>query len=165
MAVNRGKVWERCFQESWEHTFPSSFILRLPDQQSGYLGASRNISDFIAFKSPYLFLIECKSTKGNTLPLTNLKQYGKLLEYARFLRVKIGFAVWWVDKGVTAWVPLSSVTAIKEEGKKSIHVDYVKDGLYNIKEIPCVIKRVYPKCDLRILEEDDDEREFGSSPE
>lgn len=67
---------------------------------------------------------------------------------------------------MTAWVPLSSITAIKEEGKKSIHVDYVKNKLYNIKEIPCVIKRVYPRCDLHVLErEDDNERKFGSGSE
>ena len=151
MPVNRGKIWERCFQESWEKTFPSSFILRLPDQQSGYIGTSRNISDFIAFKSPYLYLIECKSIKGNTLPLSNLKQYERLLGYEHLDNVKIGFIVWWCDKGVTAWIPLDSITQLKKENKKSVHVDYVKDKLYNIKEIPNVIKRIYPRCDLSSL--------------
>ena len=151
MPINRGKIWEKCFQESWEKTFPSSFILRLPDQQSGYIGTSRNISDFIAFKSPYLYLIECKSIKGNTLPLSNLKQYERLMGYIHLPYVKIGFIVWWCDKGVTAWISLDSITQLKLENKKSVHVDYVKDKLYNIVEIPNVIKRVYPRCDLSIL--------------
>lgn len=151
MALNKGKMWERCFQESWKATFPSSFILRIPDQQSGYIGTSSNISDFIAFKSPYLYLIECKSTKGNTLPLSNLKQYERLLLYKDLPYVKIGFIVWWIDKGVTAWVPLHSVTDIKNDNKKSIHVDYVKKKLYNIIEVPNTIKRIYPKCNLSVL--------------
>ena len=155
MALNRGKMWERCFQESWKATFPSSFILRIPDQQSGYIGTSSNVSDFIAFKSPYLYLIECKSTKGNTLPLSNLKQYERLLLYKDLPYVKIGFIVWWIDKGVTAWVPLHSVTDIKKDNKKSIHVDYVTQKLYNIIEVKNEIKRIYPKCDLSVMLEEE----------
>lgn len=93
MPINRGKIWERCFQESWEETFPNSFILRLPDQQSGYLGTSRNICDFIGFTNGKLYLIECKSIKGNTLPLSNLKQYERLLSYKGIKDVRIGFIV------------------------------------------------------------------------
>lgn len=156
MALNRGKMWERCFLESWKDTFPASFILRIPDQQSGYMGTSSNISDFIAFKSPYLYLIECKSTKGNTLPLSNLKQYERLLLYKDLPYVKIGFIVWWVDKGITAWVPLSSVTNIKKDNKKSIHVDCVINSAYNIIEVPNRIKRIYPKCDLSVILEEED---------
>lgn len=151
MAINRGKIWERCIKESWERTFSSSLILRLPDQQSGYFATSRNASDFIAFKSPYFYLIECKSIKGNTLPLSNLRQYEMLMEYRNIQNIKIGFMVWWYDKGVTAWVPLDSVTQLKKENKKSIHVDYVTKKLYNIIEVPNVIKRVYPKCDLSVI--------------
>lgn len=151
MAVNKGKIWEKCFQESWEQSFPNSFILRIPDQQSGYFNASKNISDFICFNFPYLFLIECKTIKGNTLPFSNLKQYERMLPYENVKNIKTGFIVWWQDKGVTAWVPTKSITQMKEEKKKSIHVDYVKNKLYNIVEIPNVIKRVYPKCDLKIL--------------
>lgn len=154
MALNKGKIWEKCVKESWERSFPGSFLIRLPDQQSGYLGTSRNISDFIGFKTPCLYLIECKTIKGNTLPLSNLKQYDVLLQYKDIKDVKIGFLVWWQDKGLTAWVPLNSITQLIKEEKKSVHVNYVLDKLYNIIEIPNVIKRVYPKCDLTILEKE-----------
>ena len=151
MTLNKGKIWEKCVKESWESSFPNSFILRLPDQQNGYFGTSRNISDFIAFKSPYLFLIECKTIQGNTLPFSNLKQYEKMLNYQNIPNVKSGFLVWWQDKNVTAWVPLDSVTLLKKENKKSIHVNYVIQKLYDIVQIPNIIKRVYPKCDLSVL--------------
>lgn len=151
MAVNKGKIWEKCVEESWGNSFPNSFILRLPDQQNGYFGTSRNVVDYIAFNSPYLYLIECKTIKGNTLPLSNLKQYERMLAYNKVVYIKIGFLVWWQDKGITAWVPLDTITTLKKENKKSVHVDYVKDKLYNIIEIPNVIKRVYPKCDLTVI--------------
>ena len=151
MTLNKGKIWEKCVKESWESSFPNSFILRLPDQQNGYFGTSRNISDFIAFKSPYLFLIECKTIQGNTLPFSNLKQYEKMLNYQNIPNVKSGFLVWWQDKNVTARIPLDSVTLLKKENKKSIHVNYVIQKLYGIVQIPNIIKRVYPKCDLSVL--------------
>ena len=151
MAINKGKIWERCVQESWINSFPNSFILRIPDQQSGYLGTSRNVSDFIAFVSPYLILIECKTIKGNTLPFANLKQYERLLQYNNIKNIKVGFLVWWQNKGITAWVPVDSIAEMKKDNKKSIHVDYVKNKLYNIIEVPNTIKRIYPKCNLSVL--------------
>lgn len=153
MTVNKGKVWEKCVEESWKDSFPNSFILRLPDQQNGYFGTSRNVVDYIAFNSPYLYLIECKTIKGNTLPLSNLKQYERMLAYNDIRNIKVGFLVWWQEKGITAWVPVSAITTLKDEDKKSVHVDYVKNKLYNIIEIPNIIKRVYPKCDLTCIGE------------
>ena len=47
---------------------------------SGYLGSS-NISDFICYKQPDLFLIECKERKGNTFPI-DFRQYDGLTQYA-----------------------------------------------------------------------------------
>ena len=151
MTVNKGKIWEKCVEESWGNSSPDSFILRLPDQQNGYFGTSRNVVDYIAFNSPYLYLIECKAIKGNILPLSNFKQYERMLNYRQAVNIKIKFLVWWQDKGITAWVPLDGVTKLKEENKKSVHIDYVKDRLYNIIEIPNVIKRVYSKYDLTVL--------------
>ena len=37
-----GKKFEQQFKKDWELSFPNSFIYRLPDQQSGYRGGSRN---------------------------------------------------------------------------------------------------------------------------
>ena len=39
-----------------------------------------NISDSIAYCYPFHFYLECKSIKGNTFPLSNLKQYDKLID-------------------------------------------------------------------------------------
>lgn len=78
MPMNKGKKFEEQVREDLGKTFPNSFILRLPDQQSGYYGSSKNICDFILYVNGTLFLLECKSHKGNTFPLSNLTQFGKL---------------------------------------------------------------------------------------
>ena len=74
-----------------------------------------------------------------------------MLSYQNIPNVKLGFLVRWQDKNVTAWVPLDSVTLLKKENKKSIHVNYVTQKLYDIVQLPNIIKRVYPKCDLSVL--------------
>ena len=48
MAVNRGKQFEDVFRKDWKQSFPDTFLLRLPDQTSGFYG-SRNLCDFIAY--------------------------------------------------------------------------------------------------------------------
>lgn len=81
---------------------PDSFLLRLPDQVSKFAGYSSNICDFVGYKYPKLFLIECKSIHGNTLPFTNLTQFDKLVTYKDISGVNPGVVVWWVDHDVIA---------------------------------------------------------------
>lgn len=59
-----------------------------------------------------------------------------------------------MNKGVTAWVPIDSISEIKKDNGKSVNVKYVETGSYGIKKLPNRIKRIYPKCDLSILLED-----------
>lgn len=60
--------------------FPNCFLYRLPDIQSGYFNSS-NPCDFISFEDKKLYLIECKSIHGNTLPFADIPQYDRLLRY------------------------------------------------------------------------------------
>jgi len=71
------KKFEAFFKKNWIDTVPESFIYRLNDQMSGYMGSS-NISDFICYKKPELFLIECKAHAGNTFPFSAFRQYEDL---------------------------------------------------------------------------------------
>ena len=97
--VNKGKRWEKCVKDSWEACFPSSLIMRLPDQQSGYKATSKNPCDLIGFTKSKLFLIECKTVaKGNTISFDRLTQYADLVEYSKYENVKGGFIIWWQEK-------------------------------------------------------------------
>ena len=149
MSLNRGKQWEMKVKECWHKTMPNSFILRLPDQQSGY-HLSSNVSDYIAFKSPRLFLLECKSVLGNTVPFANLTQYEKMLPYKNVEDIFPGFMVWWVEHGIVAWVPVETVECMKKENKKSVNVKNLKDDS-TITIIPTVKKRILLDCDFSIL--------------
>ena len=152
MAINLGKKFEEKIKECWYKTMPDSFILRLPDQQSGYAHTSSNICDFIGFKSPNCYFIECKSIHGNTLPLANLHQYEKMLPYKDVKNLFIGFLVWWVDLDKVAWVPLNTIIQIKNENKKSVHINMLDDKNYYTVSIPSVKKKVFMESDLSVLE-------------
>lgn len=151
MAVNRGKQWEQKFREDWARTVPASFLLRLPDQVSKFAGYSSNICDFIGYNYPHLFLIECKSIHGNTLPFTNLTQFDKLIDYKDIKGVFPGVIVWWIKHDTVAWISVTEVMKMKNDGKKSINVKMVGEKVYDIVTIPSVKKRVFLDSDYSIL--------------
>lgn len=151
MAVSRGKQWEKKFREDWKKSFPNSFLLRLPDQVSNFAGYSSNICDFIGYHFPCLYLIECKSTLGNTLSFSKITQFDKLVAYKDIKGVKVGILVWWIEHNVVAWIPIKSAIKMKEDKKKSINVKMVEEKVYNIITIPSTKKRVFMDSDYSVL--------------
>ena len=121
MAENRGKKFETVVKEAFEKVEGVS-IDRLHDQTTGYLG-SANICDFIVYKKPYEYYIECKTIHGNTLPLGNItnRQWSGLIEKSQIDGVKAGVLVWFVDKDITMFVPIQTSQAIEKAGFKSVH--------------------------------------------
>ena len=94
MSVNRGKDFENVIKRSFEKVEGVS-IDRLHDQTTGFKG-SRNICDFIVYKEPYEYYIECKSVHGNTLPFSNItdNQWTGMLEKSRIEGVFAGLICW-----------------------------------------------------------------------
>ena len=123
MATNRGKKFEEVVRKAFEKV-PDVSIDRIPDQTAGYLGA-RNICDFIVYKKPYEYYIECKSITGNTFPLSNItdNQWNGMLEKVKIEGVFAGIICWWVNKGVTKFLPIEELARIKIKGAKSIRYD------------------------------------------
>lgn len=90
MPKNEGKVFEDCIKASVPDT---CWIYRLRDNASSFAKGegtrftSSNICDFIAFDdiTRTLFLWECKSTKGTSIPLSMLRdnQIKGLLEASK----------------------------------------------------------------------------------
>jgi Holliday junction resolvase len=151
MAISRGKQFETKFKEDWIRTVPNSFILRLPDQVSNFAGYSSNICDFIAYNYPNLFLIECKTIHGNTLPFSNLTQFEKLVQYKDIKGVYPGVVVWWIDRDVVAWISIETVIKMKQDENKSINVKMVEEKVYDILTIPSVKKRVFLDSDYSVI--------------
>lgn len=150
-GVNRGKQFEGDVREDWKRTVPDSFIIRLPDQISGYINASANPCDLIAFKSPYLFLIECKSIHGNTLPFSNIHQYSKLLKYKGITNLFPGILLWWIDLNTICWVPIEELEKMKKDGKKSVHIKMLDESEYKLFKIPAIKKTVRMQADYSTL--------------
>ena len=132
MAQNRGKQFETVIKKSFLKV-PEVSIDRLHDQLSGLKG-STNICDFIVYKKPYEYYIECKSTHGNTLSIygndpkhkygniTN-NQWEGLLEKSEINGVCAGIICWWIDKDITAFIPIQRLDVHRYQGNKSIRYD------------------------------------------
>ena len=151
MALNKGKQFEEHFKLDFIKSVDGAFLLRLPDQMSGYKGYSKNLCDFIAYKYPNIFLIECKSHEGNTFPLSKLTQYDLLSTKVGIYGVRVGVIIWFIDKDKVVYVPISEITKMKNDGKKSVNINMMNDDAYKLVEIPSEKKRVFLSCDYSVL--------------
>ena len=126
MTVNRGKEFEQVIKDAFLKV-PDVSVVRLPDPTQGYLGI-RNISDFIVYKYPYQYFIECKSVHGNTLPFSNISdnQWQGMLEMSKIKGVVAGVMCWWIDKDITRFIPIETLEILKQTGViKSVKYDCV----------------------------------------
>lgn len=124
MAENRGKKFENIIKSAFEKE-PNVSIDRLHDQTTGYAG-SKNICDFIVYKKPYEYYIECKSVHGNTLPFSNITetQWNGMLEKSQIVGVAAGIICWWVDLDETWFIPMWVIDDARREGAKSINLKH-----------------------------------------
>jgi len=148
MGVNRGKDFEKVIKEAFEKV-PGVSIDRIHDQMNGY-ACSANISDFIMYRYPYEYYIECKSTHMGTLPFSNIsdKQWNGMLEKSKITGVIAGVICWWIDKDMTAFIPIQILDVLKNSGYKSVKWDDVHDNP-DIFEIPGKKKRVFYDYDMQ----------------
>ena len=124
MADSLAKKFEGVIKEAFEKV-PGVSIDRIHDQMSGYAG-STNISDFIMYKYPCEYYIECKTVHGNTLPFSNItkNQWDGMLKKSMIDGVIAGVICWFVDKDVTKFIPIELLEALRQDDAKSIRYDY-----------------------------------------
>lgn len=144
--VNRGKQFENVIKEAFQKVSNVS-VDRLHDQTTGYLG-SANICDFIVYKKPYEYYIECKTIHGNTLPLGNIthNQWSGLTEKSKIDGVRAGVIIWFVDKDITMFVPIGTLQLLQNNGYNSVH--YTLNGLPMV-HLTGKKKRVFTEYDMR----------------
>ena len=106
MSQNRGKQFENVIRKSFERVEGVS-IDRLNDNTAGFKGVA-GICDFIVYKEPYEYYIECKSVHGASLPFRNITdtQWDGLLEKSKIEGVYAGIICWFIDKDVTKFIPI-----------------------------------------------------------
>jgi len=151
VGINKGKIFEDSFKENWKRCFPNTFVFRLVDQVSGFKTTSRNPADFLCLPSKKLFMIECKSHDGASIPFSDIPQYERLLEYKNFENVIPGIVIWFKEKDKIIWVDISVAEKIFIDGNKSIQLKMLTNKTYDLKEIPSNKKRVYLEANYTYL--------------
>ena len=145
MAVNRGKKFEYVIREAFERV-PGVSLDRLNDNTAGFKGIA-GICDFIVYKEPYEYYIECKSVHGNRLPFSNITdtQWKGLMEKSQIEGVFAGIICWFVDKDVTKYIPIGVLQRMKDLNDKSIRYDFYHrfNNIDRIIEIKGKKKRVF----------------------
>lgn len=155
MSINRGKQFEEQFKKDFINTFgDDGFILRLHDQVTGYKTTSKNPCDYICFIKDKLFLIECKSHAGASIPISAISQYALLQQYVNIPGVHCGVICWLYEKDKVLYIPVNTITQLLNDRYKSVGLKAIEQG-YNIIEIPSQKKRVFMTSDYNILKEID----------
>lgn len=145
MSQNRGKQFENVIRKAFE-SVPNVSVDRLHDQTNGFKG-SQNICDFIVYKEPYEYYIECKSVHGASLPFRNITdtQWDGLLEKSKIEGVYAGIICWWTQKDKTVFIPIQTLELMRTVGMKSVRYDAIDDcdGDTDMIEIKGKKKRVF----------------------
>ncbi len=149
MGDNLGKKFEVKFKEDFEK-IPGSTIDRIYDVTNGYFGL-RNICDFIGYVYPTIFYFECKSINGNTFPLSNLKQYNKLITKKGIKGVKAGVVLWFKDHDKILYIPIETFEKLIKDNKKSYNIKYLNENEYKVIIIPTIKKRLFLSGDYTVL--------------
>ena len=148
MSTSRAKKFEDIVHECWDKTV-GTWIYRLYDVMNGNRGV-RNISDFIAYKRPLMYILEVKSIQTNTFPC-NFRQYDDMKRlYERHIDgIEIGVIVWFIDHRKVVYIPIETFIKLVEDGKKSFNIKMLESNEYDHIVIDSVIQRVYPLLDFK----------------
>ena len=160
MAQNRGKQFENVIRKTFE-AFNGVSVDRIHDQTTGFRD-STNICDFIVYRKPYQYYIECKTVHSDYLSIygknpkkcygniTNTQWEG-LLAKSKIPGVVAGVLCWWVERDTTVFMPIQFLQEQRERfGRKSIKYTYATSEFKN--NAPIVLcgykKRVFFDYDM-----------------
>lgn len=154
MRHNYGKEFEQQVRNNLLKV-PDIDVYRIPDQQSGYFG-SRNISDFMVYKYPKHYYLECKTVWGNTLNFNRItqNQWQGLLQKSEVKGNVCGVICWYIERDVTLFLPIEFLDEMKKQGYKSIRYDTLLSPVYfpELKKRPVIVggrkKKVFFEYDF-----------------
>lgn len=116
---------------------------------SNFMGIS-NPADFLAFHKPNMYMIECKTTAGASLPFKNISDYQLKSLWESFIKYSVDsyVIVWYYDKERCRAIPISVIKELINDGKKSIRYDHEDNRII---EITGKKKRIYCEWDWKPL--------------
>lgn len=147
--ISRGKQFEDKFKADFSKLEGVS-LDRLFDPVGGYVGI-KNICDFIAYKYPNIFYIECKSCNDNTWNFANYSQYEKQLSKVGIKGVRVGVVLWMIKHDTVVYLPTKTIQQMKADNKKSFNIKDLQKDTYRIITIPSIKKRVFLDSDYSVL--------------
>lgn len=151
--MNSGKRFENNFRLS----VPSDvFYYRFKDGTSSWDKGTitrfqhKNICDSMLFYQNKVFFIECKSTKGKSLPLSRIRenQVEELLKASKYEGIIAGILIEFSDIKEYFFLEINKLIEYTEEftHKKSIPVQYLRD---NAESVSYELKRVNVRLDIK----------------
>lgn len=155
MAQNAGKIFENDIKASVPDR---CWLYRLRDNASSFAGgqntrfASSNICDFLLLddKTQTLYLLECKSTKGTSVPLSMIRDNQiKGLQEAGWHRLIAGLVVnYRNENNDTFFIAIDDFAdMVGKIGKKSFNIKDLQN--YGAVRINCEKKRTRYKYDIK----------------
>ena len=159
MATSRGKQFEKIVQRDLNKV-DNLLCERLHDITSGYVNLNTP-SDYIVYKNPNIYYLECKSIHGPSIPINNLIQLDRINTRIKDIYGAYGkFLIWFIDYKETFIVDATLlndyinreeylIPYLDKEFKKSINRKEFNDMCSNkvdgISLIPAQYKRIFPK--------------------
>lgn len=115
---------------------------RLPDQMTGFYG-SKNICDFILFKSPYMYYIESKATWSDRFDFSMITeyQYDNLLKKSRIENVYGVVVILFAAEQRAFIIDVREIERRIKEGKKSLNIKKISDWGIKYHEIQTIPSR------------------------
>lgn len=143
---NKGKAFENEVKKAFL-AVPDTSVDRVNDNTGGYYGV-KGICDFIVYRHPGLYYIECKSIHGDRFPFNKVTdtQWEGLLTKSKIKGVTAGIMLWYIDRDITVFIPIGELERYKREGNGSLN--YKKVTELNVFFIKGRKKKVYFNYDM-----------------
>lgn len=124
-----GKHYGKIFEEDIKASIPPEvYVERYKDDTAGFKGVD-NPADFRLYTFPYSILIECKSHKGVSLPLSKIRknQIEGLKKAVQYKGIYGGFLINYRDYEETYYVPVEVLDKFISAGsRKSIPLSWCR---------------------------------------
>lgn len=154
MAKNKGKEFEQRVKADIQKLDNVS-LLRLYDTTNGFKGISQPC-DFVLYKYPNQYFLECKTTIGNTWSL-HYTQYEKQKEiFDKHIKgIRIGVIIWFEKHDAVIYLPFATIQKMLNDGKVSCNIKDLNSD-YKIIQLPSVKQRIYMSTDYSVLQKLED---------
>jgi len=137
---NYGKDFERIIKDSMMR-IPGVDVQRLYDTTNGYVGI-RQPADYIVYKYPHQYYIECKCTWENTFHKSYLTQLPDLYQKSLVWGITSGVIIWFIKHDRTIFIKAEDLNEHFEH-HASVNIKEIVNNQIPYLDLPGKKKRVF----------------------